>query len=85
MTQTNVQNRKRLPDLENELMVARGRMGRRVRWRVWDRHVHIAVFKMNNQQGLTVQLMELCSVLCGSLDGREVLGENGYILPSMFT
>ena len=55
-------------------MVARGRMGRRVRWRVWDGHVHIAVFKMNNQEGLTVQLMELCSVLCGSLDGREVWG-----------
>ena len=50
----NLHNRKRLTDLEKELMVARGRMGRRVRWRVWDGHVHIAIFKMDNQQGLTV-------------------------------
>ena len=54
MIQINLQNGKRLTDLGNELMVARGRMGRRVRWRVWDGHVHIAIFKMDNQQGLTV-------------------------------
>ena len=34
--------------------------------------------------------MELCSVLCGSLDGRGVWGENGYVymygwVPSLFT
>ena len=29
---------------------------------------------MDNQQGPTIQHMELCSVLCGSLDGS--LGEN---------
>ena len=29
---------------------------------------------MDNQQGPTVQHMELCSVLCGSLDGRGVWG-----------
>ena len=61
MIQTNLQNRKRLS--ENELMVARGRMGRRVRWRVWDGHVHIAVFKMDNQQGLTVAHATLLSVM----------------------
>ena len=38
----------------------------------WDHHVHTAVFKMDNQQGHTVQHMELCSMLCGSLDGRGV-------------
>ena len=41
---------------------------------VWDRHVHTAIFKKDNQQGPTVQHREPCSVLCGSLDGREVWG-----------
>ena len=41
---------------------------------VWDGHVHTAMFKMDNQQGPTVQHMELCSMLCGSLDGRGVWG-----------
>ena len=30
--------------------------------------------KMDNQQGPTIQHMELCSMLCGILDGREVWG-----------
>ena len=38
-------------------------------------HIHTAIFKMNNQQGLTVQHMELCSMLHGSLDGRGVRRE----------
>ena len=33
-----------------------------------------AVFKMVNQQRPTVKHRELCSMLCGSLDGREVWG-----------
>ena len=37
-------------------------------------HVHTAVFKMNNPQGPTLQHRELCSMLCGSLDGRGVWG-----------
>ena len=37
-------------------------------------YVHTAVFKMNNRQGPAVQHRELCSVLCGSLDGRGVWG-----------
>ena len=36
--------------------------------------VHTAIFKMDNQQGHIVQHMELCSMLCGSLNGREVWG-----------
>ena len=38
---------------------------------VWDGHVHTAIFKMDNQQGPTVQRMELYLMLCGSLDERE--------------
>ena len=33
------------------------------------------MFQMGNQQGPTVQHRELCSILCGSLDGRGVGGE----------
>ena len=32
------------------------------------------MFKMSNQQGPAVQRRELCSVLCGSQDGRGVWG-----------
>ena len=32
------------------------------------------VFKMDNQQGPTTGHRELCSMLCGSLDGRGVAG-----------
>ena len=35
----------------------------------------MAKFKMDNQQGPTVQHRELYSMLCGSLDGRGVGGE----------
>ena len=42
--------------------------------RVGDGQVHTAVFKMDNQQGPIVYHMELCSRLCGSLDGSGVWG-----------
>ena len=41
---------------------------------MWDGRVHIAVFKKDDQQGPTVEQRELCSMLCGSLDGRGVWG-----------
>ena len=41
---------------------------------LWEGHVHTAVFKMDNQQRPTVQHMELCSMVCGGLDGRGVWG-----------
>ena len=42
---------------------------------VWDGHVLYGVFKMDSQQGPTVQHMELCWMLCGSLDEAELGGE----------
>ena len=42
--------------------------------KVWDGHVHTAIFKMNNQQRPTVQHRELCPRLGGSLDGRGMQG-----------
>ena len=36
--------------------------------------VDTVILKMDNQQGPTVQHRELCSMSCGSLDGRGVWG-----------
>ena len=77
-----MQSRKRLTDLENELMVPRwGRTGGRDSQGVWDGHGHTAVFNMENQQGPAVQLRELCSVSCGSLAGRGVWGKMDACIP----
>ena len=56
-------------DVKMRLFLMRGRDSQGA----WDRHVHIAVFKMDNQQGPTVY-RELCSMLSGILEGREVWG-----------
>ena len=37
-------------------------------------YVHTAIFKMDNQEGPTVEHMKLYSILCGSLDGRGIWG-----------
>ena len=37
-------------------------------------NVRSAVSKVDNQQGPTIQSVELCSVSCGRLLGREVSG-----------
>ena len=62
---------------ENELMAA-GQRGGRLRGRdsqgVWDEHVHMDIFKIDNQQGPTVQHMEFFSMLWGSLEGKGVWG-----------
>jgi len=51
-------------------------------------------FKMDNQQGPTVEHMQRCSMLCGSLDARGVWGrmdtclcmaESFCCLPETFT
>ena len=69
MMQTNLQNRMRLTDLENELTVAKGKgQG------LWEGHVHTAIFKMANQQGPSTYYIKFCSMLCASLDGRGVWG-----------
>ena len=41
---------------------------------LWEGHVHTTVFRMDDQQGPTVQHMELRSMFCASLDGRGVWG-----------
>ena len=41
---------------------------------IWDGEVHIVIFKVDHQQGPTIQHRELCSMSCGSLHGRGVWG-----------
>ena len=54
---------------------------------VWDGHGHTAVFNVESQQGPAGQHRGLCSVSCGSLDGREVWGRMGtlYVWLSLCT
>ena len=51
-----------------------GKFGGRDNQGVWDGHVYTAIFNMDNQQGPTIQQRELCSMLCGSLDGSGTQG-----------
>ena len=56
-----------------------GRMEGRDIYEVWDGQVHPVVFKMDKQQGHTVLHGVLCSMLYGSVDGREFGGEGIYV------
>ena len=42
--------------------------------------MHTAMFKTGNQQGPAIYHMELCSMLCGSLDGRGAQGRMGSLI-----
>ena len=66
----NLQNRKRLTDLENELMVVMGK-----RQGVWVSHIHTTMFKMDNQQGHIIQHWNV--MYQPGWEGG--LGENGYV------
>ena len=47
---------------------------------VWDGRGHTAVFNMENQQGPAAQHGEVCSMSCGSVDGRGVWGRMDAIV-----
>ena len=67
------ENRKKLMDTECNYSWG-AKDGGKESQGVRDGHVHTGIFKMDNQQRPTVQHTELCSALCGSLDGRGVWG-----------
>ena len=57
-----------------------GRMEGRGSQGVWDGHVYTAIFKMDNQQGPTIQHWELYSILFMNQPGQEgSLGEKGHM------
>ena len=49
--------------------------------------MHAAVFRMDNQQCSTIEHRELCSMMCGGLDGGEFRGEwmHVYVWLSSFS
>ena len=51
---TYLQKRYRLTDIENKLMVTKGKRKGKDELRVWDQHIHSTIFKIDNQQGPTV-------------------------------
>ena len=51
----------------------------------WHQRVHTALFKINDQQGLTVKHRELCSTSCGSPDGRAVLWKGVHVYRQLRT
>ena len=71
---TYLQNRNRLSDLENKLVVSRGKDGGgRGIIREFGMDVYtLLCLKQITSKRLTLWHRELCSVLCGSLDGRGV-------------
>ena len=66
-----LQKRKRQTSRMN-LWLSVGEGGGRDRLGVWDWHVHIAIFKIDNQQGSTVEHRELCSIFCNNLNGKII-------------
>ena len=79
MIQRNLQNRNRLRDLENELIVVRGRVGGRDSWGVWVLHVYISVLKMDNQQGPTVSTGNSAQCYMAAWMGGEFGGERIHV------
>ena len=60
-----MQNRSRLTDIENRPVVAKGEEG----WEgdgmgVWDQQMQAIIYRMEKQQGPTVQHRELYSISC---------------------
>ena len=51
-------------------MVMKGEGGRDKR-RVGDQHIHSSIYKIDNQQGPTVQHRELYSIFCNNYMGKE--------------
>ena len=49
-----------------------GRMGSRDSYGVWNSHVHTAIFKMDDQQGPTVEQRKLNSIFCNNLNGKRI-------------
>ena len=50
----------------------RGKLEGRGKLGVWDWHIYTAVFKIDNQQGCTVQHRELYSIFCNNLNGKRI-------------
>ena len=72
ITQMNIfTKQRRLTDFKTNLLLLEAMREVTGNFGVWDWHIHIAVFKTDNQ-GPTVQHRELCSVFCNNLNGKRI-------------
>ena len=69
---------KQTQNLENEVMVARGKDGGRDSQGVWDGHEHTAIFKMDNQKVILYNTENYDQCYVTAWMGRE-FRENGYM------
>ena len=60
-----LQNRNRLTDIENKVMVTKGKGG--INWEFGIRRYTLLYIKIDEQQGPTVEHRELYSLSCNSL------------------
>ena len=73
---TYLQNRNRLTDFENKLLVTKGeRWWEGIDW-VWDWHMHTLVCGMTGHQGHALWYRELYPIFCDGLWGKKSLNEN---------
>ena len=66
------ENRSRVTDVENKLMVTGGGGGQGDKLGDWNGHIHTTICKIDNQQGPTVEHRELYSILCNGLYGKRI-------------
>ena len=45
----------------------------------WDWHTHTTIYKLDNQQGPTVEHRELYSIFCNNLYGKSIFKNSGYM------
>ena len=76
----NLQNGNRLTDTENRLVVAKGE-GEWGRDRLgdWDQQMQSILYKMDKQQGPTVEHRELYSISCDNHNGKDCEKECIYV------
>ena len=52
-------------------MVTKGEMGGRDKLGVWDQQIQSTIYKIDKQQGFTIQHREVYSIFCNNLNGKE--------------
>ena len=55
-----------------QLMVAKGKDGRKGKLEAWDQQIHTAIHKTDNQHGPTVWHRELCSISYNNLQWKRI-------------
>ena len=49
-----------------------GKMGGGDKLGVWDQQIHTTIYKIDKQEGPTVQHRELYSIFCDNLEGKRI-------------